>query len=148
MSTALNGGVGQVAISGDSAGAAAAAGAAALAAANTFTTTGAYGAWTAPAYGSNSGGAAAAPFQYRTAPGNTIQLRRQIAFTGAIVSGATVATVPAPPKPVQFQVRWSGSGAAAVFVNIDVAGLLSFATNSLVSGNAASFDGLSYSLDA
>jgi hypothetical protein len=114
------------------------------AATKNYVDTGAYGTWTNfPSLGTNvSLGTPAA--QYRTAPGNMLQLRGQLAMTGSVAANFTMATLPALAAARQFNVRVIGLG-ANVFVNITTGGALS-QSGTLANGHTMSFDGIEISL--
>lgn len=112
-----------------------------------YVDTGAYGTWTSIASLGTNTSLGTPPLQTRTTPGGKVEFRGQLAFTGAITSGATIATVPSPLPyaAIQYSLRWAGTGSANLFLNIDVSGHLSVNTSSLVSGDTLSLDGMWFS---
>jgi hypothetical protein len=115
------------------------------AATKNYVDTGAFGTWTNfPSLGTNvTLGTPAA--QYRTAPGNMIQLRGQLAMTGAVAANFTMTTLPFSFAAArQFNVRVIGLG-ANVFVNITAGGALS-QSGTLANTHTMNFDGIEISL--
>jgi len=105
----------------------------------------AYGTWTNfPSLGTNvTLGTPSA--QYRTAPGNMLQLRGQLAMTGSVATNFTMSTLPFTFAAArQFNVRVIGLG-ANVFVNITTGGALS-QSGTLANGHTMNFDGIEISL--
>jgi len=114
----------------------------------TAATTGAYGSWTNATIGGSF--ALGVQPQYRTAPGNRIELRGWLNAAGSIPNGTTViSNLPVPSSTRVLNASLSSSAAFTIGVQLGQAGgnaanVVSSAT--LPSTTSISFDGVSYSL--
>jgi len=82
--------------------------------------------------------------QFRIGPGGQIQLRGQIAFSGAYTAGNPMVTFPVgqrPPRVLTYSTRTTGTGAAGGTIGIDTAGNLSCSVVGLVAGSFVNLEG-------